>query len=367
MKELTKLIPIQFFSNAALFASMIFIPILAGELDASDFEVGLIVASYAFALFISNYIFGRYSDIHGKRIFLQLGLILSSAACLLQILASGVLTLTLSRILVGFCAGIYPSALLAKAFILKQDRIGRFTSFGSFGWAFGILIAAILTVYWQIFLFSSLMFFLCFLFSLVITFKDEVKMAVPLFPKSVIKKSFPVYLTILVRHMGASSVWVIFPLYLHVNLGASLTEIGILYALNPIGQFLTMQFVDRYQSTKLIPAGLVLSIICFSMLTFITTFWLVVIPWVLLSVGWAFLYVGSLKFVMERNIEKATSTGLLNSTLGISSILGATVGGVVAWQFGRVANIFLAVILCSVATVLFFVLLRRVDEEQNNR
>ncbi len=109
MKDLNKLIPIQFLSNSALFASMIFIPILAKELSASDFQVGLIVASYGFALFISNYTFGRYSDIHGKKLFLLLGLSLSGIACLIQILGNDIWSLTIARVIVGFCAGIYPS------------------------------------------------------------------------------------------------------------------------------------------------------------------------------------------------------------------------------------------------------------------
>jgi MFS family permease len=361
MKELTRLIPIQFLSNSALFASMLFIPILAGELDATDLQVGLIVASYSFALFCANYIFGRLSDIHGKRLFLQAGLFASGIACLVQILGTNVWTLALSRILVGFCAGIYPSALLAKAYLLEEKRIGKFTSFGSFGWAFGILVAAFLTVFWQIFFFSSVVFFISFAISLAVTFRDDVKIAVPLFPKDVIKRSLPAYLTILVRHMGACTVWVIFPLYLHVNLGAELHEIGILYALNPLGQFITMQFVDRFKSTRLIPFGLLLSIISFVGLAVITTFWLVTIPWIILSVGWACLYVGSLKFVMERNVEKATSTGLLNSTLNMSSIIGALIGGAVAFSFGRVANIILATFMCTIALFLFIVILKITD------
>lgn len=357
MKDMFRLIPIQFFSNSALFASSLFIPILAGELEASDFQVGLIVASYAFALFLSSYIFGRASDVHGKRFFLQVGLILSGIACLLQIIAFNVWSLALSRLCVGFCAGIYPAALLAKAYELKEEAIGKFASFGSFGWGFGFIIAGILSIYWKIFFFSSLMFFICFLFSFLVSFKDEVKVAVPLFPKEVIKKSLPAYLTMLVRHAGASSVWVIFPLLLYEDLGASKFWIAIIYALNPIGQFLTMQSVDRFKSTKLIVVGLAISTISFIGLALVTSFWQVVIPWVLISVAWAFLYVGSLKFVMERNIEKATSAGILGSVLSISSIIGAMIGGVVAWRFGRVANIMLAAAMCGSALVLFFILL----------
>lgn len=363
MNQMTRLIPIQFLSNSALFASMLFIPVLAGDFGASDMQVGLIVASYSLALFSSNYMFGRLADIHGKRLFLHIGLYLSGVACLVQIMGRDVYTLAMARILVGFCAGIYSSALLAKAYLLRERAIGKFTSFGSFGWAFGILVAAVLTMYWQIFLFSSLMLFVSFAFSLAVTFRDDITIAVPLFPRDVIRRSLPAYLTILIRHTGACTVWVIFPLYLHVNLGASLREIGILYALNPLGQFITMQFTDRYASSKLISFGLFLSIVSFIGLAVVSTFWLVVIPWVILSVGWGCLYVGSLKFVMERNIEKATSTGLLSSTLNMSSIMGALIGGAVAWQFGRVANIMLAAIMCTSALFLFYILVKAGDGE----
>jgi DHA1 family quinolone resistance protein-like MFS transporter len=367
MKDLIRLIPIQFFSNSALFASALFIPILGGELAASDFQVGLIVASYAFALFISSYTFGRASDVHGKRRFLQLGLILSGGACLAQMFAGSIWTLAISRILVGFCAGIYPSALLAKAYELKEESIGKFASFGSFGWGFGILIAGFLSIYWQIFLFSSLMFFLCFLFSFLVSFKDEVKIAVPLFPKEVIKKSLPAYLTMLVRHTGACSLWVIFPLFLYEDLGGSKFLIAILYALNPVGQFIIMQTVDRFQSTRLILGGLIISLISFSSLLLVTEFWHVIIPWVLISVAWGFLYVGSLKFVMERNIEKATSVGLLGSTISISSIIGSLIGGTVAWMFGRLANMVLAASLSFMALVFFIILLFVLKKEAKEK
>jgi MFS family permease len=342
---------------------MIFIPILAKDLSASDFQVGLIVAAYGFALFISNYIFGRYSDVHGKKIFLISGLYLSGTACLIQILSDSVISLTISRIIVGFCAGIFPSALLAKAYLIKKEKIGKFMSFGSFGWSFGILIAGILSIYWKIFLFSSIMFFFAFLFSLLVSYKDDIKISVPMFPKEVIKRSAPAYVVMLIRHTGAMTLWAIFPLYLKEDLGGSLFHISILYSLNPLGQFFIMQLVDRFKSTRLITGGLVISIISFLGMAMVTEFWLMAIPWVILSLAWGFLYVGSMKFVMERNIEKATSTGILNSTLHISGIIGAFLGGVVAFNLGRIANIYVAATLSFIALILFFVLLRISDKD----
>jgi MFS family permease len=363
MKDFNKLIPVQFLSNSALFASALFIPLLANELSASDFQVGLIVAAYGFALFTSNLIFGRYSDIHGKKLFLQLGLILTGFACIIQIFATEIWSLTIARVIVGFCAGIYPSALMAKAYLVKGEHIGKFTSFGSFGWSFGILVAGILSIYWRIFLFSSIAFFLAFLFANFVSFKDEQKICVPLFPKDIIKRSLPAYVAILVRHTGAMGLWAIFQLYLFEDLGGSLLYIAILYALNPLGQFFVMQVIDKYQSTKLITAGLLISIVSFTGMSMVTEFWVMVIPWVVLSLAWGFLYVGSIKFVMERNVEKATCTGILNSILNLSGIIGAIMGGIVAWHFGRVANILFAAFMSVVALILFLLLLKITHRE----
>jgi len=46
---------IQFLAYAAIMASMIFIPVLAAdELNASKFEIGIIFAGYALAVFLSS-------------------------------------------------------------------------------------------------------------------------------------------------------------------------------------------------------------------------------------------------------------------------------------------------------------------------
>ena len=67
---------IQFLSLAATNVSWVYIPILAKGLGLSDTYIGIVVALYAFALFLSSYLFGRASDKLGNRIFfLRIGLL----------------------------------------------------------------------------------------------------------------------------------------------------------------------------------------------------------------------------------------------------------------------------------------------------
>lgn len=74
-------------SNLALSASFLFIPILAEELGASKAQIGVIGATYGFAVFASSYLFGRASDVYGRRFFIHLGLGVSTLTFFLQVLA----------------------------------------------------------------------------------------------------------------------------------------------------------------------------------------------------------------------------------------------------------------------------------------
>ncbi len=331
---------IQFFSNAGIFASILFIPIFARDLGIHEFQLGLIIALYSLSLLVSNYVFGRWADVHGRRRILQLGLFLSSLACITQVFAHDAFTLTFTRILVGLSLGMFPSALYAYVYDSKR-KIGKFASFGSLGWGLGTLVAGYLAVLWKVFLLSSFFLFLAFLVALVLTPVGEVRIKVPLFPKKVIKRNLPVYVAMLIRHSGACAIWVIFPLFL-LNLGMDVFAVGILYTVNAGTQFVVMQLVDRFKSTTLVSFGLVMSSLTFLSFTLARNFAEILPTQIMLGASWATIYVGSLKFIMERNVERATSTGLLNSVLSISSIAGPLLGGAIvsiAISFGAYVNI----------------------------
>jgi MFS family permease len=345
---------VQLFSSAALSSASLLIPNLAqGEFNASTADIGVIVASYSAALFISSYVFGRYSDVHGRRFILKIGLLLSAAACFTQVLAFSALSLMAARILVGLCAGIYPSALIA--YVYDSDRkVGKFSSIGSLGFGIGVFMAGLIGVYYGIFLFSGIMMFIGFLVSLLLPFGKEVYHKVPFFPISVIKRNFPIYVSVMFRHTGANMIWVIYSLYL-ASLGADPLIIGIIYAINALGQFVFMQFCDRYRSTALILVGFVMSIITFPSYTLATIWWQIIPAQLMIALAWSTLYVGSVKYVMERNDEKGTSAGLLQSALSISAILGALLGGVAAEVFGYHGCMYLATVIALAGLVIFVV------------
>ena len=358
---------IHFLSNAGWFSSMMLIPLFAKELGASEIEIGIIVAGYGIASLISSYIFGRLADIHGRRLFLRIGLGLSAIACALQIFSNTPEVLLFTRVLVGFSAGIFPAALLAYAYESKW-RMGKFMSYGSIGWGLGTVTAGIVAVSYSIthpFMLSAFLFFLSFLISLKMPKVKETKLKIPLFPIKVIKKNLPVYSAVLVRHMGACSIWVIFPIYVE-QLGGDYFWIGIIYTINSITQFVVMRLL-KDQSTKLIIWGLALAGITFFTFTLAENIWQLMPPQVLLATSWAFLYVGSINYIMKKNVERATATGLLNSTLNMSSIGGALIGGSIAGVFGYLSTMYLAAIMSFAALVIFLVMRKRQKRRRGRR
>ena len=350
-------------SNAALFGSLLLVPLFAEELGASPAEIGIIVAFYAAANLLASYIFGRLSDIHGRRIFLISGLALSSVACLLQYFAHDTLMLLVTRVLLGFSAGIYPAALLAYAYESKK-RMSRFLAWGSGGWGLGTLVAGIVATMFSIrepFLFSALLMAMAIPIALMMPFRGDVKMAIPLFPVKVIKRNISIYLPVLVRHTGACAIWVMYPFFIRglggVN-GSLFLWVGVMYAVNSFTQFLVMPHLKK-RSDVLISWGIVASVATFLLFPMCNTVWELMPTQILLAISWALIYVGSIKFMMAHNKERATATGFLNSILQMSSILGALIGGFIVQITGdMLAPMYFAAGMGVISLVLYYGLRR---------
>jgi len=353
---------INLLSNAAVFSSLLLIPLLAEEhFGASPTMIGIIVAAYSMATFAASYVFGRLADVHGRRTILRLGLVLSAVACIIQVFADSAWTLLVVRVMLGFCTGIYPAALLAYAYENKR-RMNRFLAYGSGGWGIGTVGAGIVATYFTIrepFLFSALLFALAIPLAYRMPFRRDVKMSVPLFPVKVLKRNLPIYLSVLVRHSGACSIWVTFPMFIR-GLGGTEESlffwIGLVYGINSMTQFIVMRSLKR-RSNILFPAGLVLSIITFISFTLCENIWQLLPTQIMLACAWALIYVGSIKYIMARNKERATATGVYNSTLQISSISGALIGGAIVEITGSyLAPMYLAATMSAIALVLYIAL-----------
>ncbi|MGQ9720591.1 MAG: MFS transporter [Candidatus Jordarchaeum sp.] len=359
---------IMFFANVSIATSFIIIPLFAKDLGASDTMLGIIGAGYGLALLVSSYIFGWAADVTGRRVLLLAGLLSSAVMFSVQFLVPNATVLGITWSLAGFCGGIYPQALIAYGYELRK-KLGKFVSYGSLGWGLGNLMAGILAIYWEVFLFAGLFFFLGFIVALRMPISD-VKLKVPLFPKHVIKRNISIYIAFFMRHTGAYATWIIFPLFLS-QLGASEFWIGILYALNSFGQFFMMRPLDRFKSTSLVIAGLSFSALTFALYFLAQNFWQTIPMQLVLALSWSLLYIGSLKFVAESGVERGTSVGLLNLTLSLSTVVGPLIGGVISQIWGYRYTMLFALVMVLAGLVFFTLYLRHnknnTQESQNKK
>lgn len=362
---------IQLLSSAGLFGPAIMVPIILQEqLGADESAIGLIAGAFAAAGFISSFTFGRASDVRGRRGILIGGLLLAALATVLQIISlffDDLKIFAAVRIMIGFASGVFPAALLAYAYDNTGGKMGKFSAWGAAGWGVGNLGLGVLAwfyhgAYYEVsYLLCAVAIFLSFLIALRLPFTREVRMEVPFFPKALIKRNASVYSAMLIRHTGANMIWVTYPLFLK-SIDADMGWIGVIYAVNAFGQFFVMSVLDKYDPALLIAIGLASSAVTFYAFLIVGRFWEILPAQLLLAAAWGCLYVGSLRYVMDRNKEKATASGVLSSTMSISGIIGPVLGGIAVTMVDFKGTIFIAMAMSTVALGIFVYELRRSGE-----
>jgi MFS family permease len=347
---------IQLLSSAGSFGPIILVPIiLVEDFEASKGFIGIVVGIFAAASFFSSYACGRAADIYGRRVILLLGLSLSGVVTLLHIVTlwmDSVLLFVLVRMLLGFSAGMFPAALLAYAYE-TNNKMGKFSSWGAAGWGLGSLgIGMFGTLYDWAFVYCAIILFVSFGVALTLPFPKERRIHVPKFPVALIRKNAAVYASMLIRHTGANMIWVTYPLFL-ISIGADGAMIGLVYAVNAFSQFFIMNFIDRFEPPLLVAFGIGASSVTFALFAMTNHYWEIIPAQVLLASSWACLYVGSLRYVMEKSEEKATATGLLAGSMSLSGIIGPLLGGFTAAAIGFRGAMLVASAMAIVALAVF--------------
>lgn len=348
-----KLNSIQFFTNTSMMMSMMLIPVLAESVGASRIHIGIIVGGYGLCLFLSSYLFSKAADAWDIKKLLLLGLVCSAVAYFLQVFADDPLSLGLARGFLGICIGMYPAALIMHIYGMKRS-IGKFSSFGSLGWAAGFFGAGLIGNYDLIFIVSSGLVVLSFAIALTLPEVEIPRLEVEYLSLATVKANWDIYLPVLLRHTGATAVWVIFPLYL-ISLGADKFWIGVIYTINPLMQFFMMRRLDGRDMVAIVRYGYLVAAIAFLSYTLPTTFYYVIPGMILIAVSWSFLYVGSTELLIHRNPDKATAAGMITSVISLSSVVGSLLGGIVS-QYSGFAAVF--VVGCGLSFTGFVISVR---------
>lgn len=343
-----------FFQHAGTSIVFVFMPIIAKGVTNSLFEIGIIVASFSFAQILSEMYFGRVSDKKGVRLqFIRIGFIGCAITFGLHYFADDTTLLLLARIGAGITSGIMIPAMIAYAYEARNDKtkVASIISFHALGWLAGIVAAGIVNDVKIIFLVSSALFVIGLLVTIKLPNLISEKELETGTTKRIISKNRFLYLSLLMRHIGASAVWTILPIMLMDVMGAKLYEISIVYVANTITAFVIMNLMTgkiKIKNVTKFKIGIGFTAFVFVGLSFITEWWMAMPFMSLVGATWAFLFIGGNLHLMENN-PRTTSTGIFSSTLSIATVVGPVIAGSIAFAFNYVTVMYfaIAIIVCA--------------------
>ncbi len=343
-----------FFQHAGVSIVFVFMPIIAKGVTESILEIGLIVASFSFAQILSEIYFGRHSDKKGTRLkFIRIGFIGCAAAFGLHYFADDMTLLFLARIGAGIASGIMIPAMIAYAYELnvEKKRAATIISFHALGWLAGIAAAGFANDLKLIFLISAASFVIGLMFTIKLPNISQEKELEPGTTKKIIIKNKFLFLSLLLRHIGAAAVWTILPLMLIEKLGAELYQISIIYVANTLTAFILMNLMAsriNFSNITKFKIGIGCTVFVFIGLSVITEWWMAMPFMALVGATWAFLFIGGNFHLMENN-PRSTSTGIFSSTLSIGMVIGPIIAGSIAFAFDYVVVMYfaIAIIVCA--------------------
>ncbi len=343
---------INFFLGFAVQGTTIFTPLFAEQLGANAWQIGLLGSMLGGAYLGFSIGAGRLSDSWGRLAFIRIGLAMVVFSLAGHLVVQNYWMLLIARTLLGIGQGLVIPPLVAYAADMKAN-MGKYSSVACFGWILGALTCSFVKEIQMLFWIALLGIIAAFCLSLFYHSGEPAKnAAAESFSKGKPQESFwqvlfqgrNIYFPVFLRHLGASAVWMILPLYFE-SLGMGRFWLGILWALNFAGSFLTMRLVERYDPRKIFALGQVLSILVFAGYLIFDQIAFLLITQLVLGIGWGCLYMGALYTILASTPCRGTASGILQGTLNLCAVLGPMCGGLIAGGYGYRGVIAFALIL----------------------
>ena len=356
-----------FFQHSGIAITFVFMPIIASGVAESVFEIGIIVAAFAFAQILTETYFGRMSDRKAKRLlFIRVGFILCALTFGLHYFADNTTHLIIARIGAGIASGIMIPPMLAYAYEAGKgkSKVASVISFHALGWLAGIVAAGLANDEKLIFVVSSGFFIIGFLISLKLPKLQTEKIVGKGIIKKIIVKNKFLFSSLLIRHIGAAAAWTILPIMLMEYFGAELYQVSIVYVANTLTAFLVMNLMSKriqIQNITKYKIGIGMTVIVFVGLALITDWWMAWPFMAIVGCSWAFLFIGGNFHLMENN-PRSTSTAIFSSTLAISTVIGPVIAGAIAYYTDYTIVMYFSIIV----TLFAFIISSKMKSEKPN-
>ncbi|MEC7372916.1 MAG: MFS transporter [Thermoproteota archaeon] len=356
-----------FFQHSGIAITFVFMPIIASTVSKSVFEIGIVVASFAFAQILTETYFGRMSDRKAKRLlFIRAGFILCAITFGLHYFADNTTYLIIARLGAGIASGIMIPPMLAYAYEAGKgkSKVASVISFHALGWLAGIVAAGFANDEKLIFVVSSCFFIIGFIISLKLPKIQTEKIVEKGIIKKIIVKNKFLFSSLLIRHVGAAAAWTVLPIMLMEYFGAELYQVSMVYVANTLTAFLVMNLMSKriqIQNITKFKIGIGMTVIVFVGLALITEWWMAWPFMAIVGCSWAFLFIGGNFHLMENN-PRSTSTAIFSSTLAISTVIGPVIAGGIAYYTNYTAVMVFAIIVALSA----FIISTRIKSEKPN-
>ena len=356
-----------FFQHSGIAITFVFMPIIASGVAESIFEIGIIVAAFAFAQILTETYFGRMSDRKAKRLlFIRVGFILCALTFGLHYFADNTTYLIIARLGAGIASGIMIPPMLAYAYEAGKgkSKVASVISFHALGWLAGIVAAGLANDEKLIFVISSGFFIIGFLISLKLPKLQTEKIIGKGIIKKIIVKNKFLFSSLLIRHIGAAAAWTVLPIMLMEYFGAELYQVSIIYVANTLTAFLVMNLMSKriqIQNITKYKIGIGMTVIVFVGLALITDWWMAWPFMAIVGCSWAFLFIGGNFHLMENN-PRSTSTAIFSSTLAISTVIGPVIAGAIAYYTDYTMVMYFSIIV----TLFAFIISSKMKSEKPN-
>jgi multidrug resistance protein len=266
------------------------LPLYANQFGATGIWIGVVFSGYAISRAVFMPIIGRYSDRRGRKLFISIGLFVSSLIALTYILANNIPQLIAVRLVHGAFSGM--TVPLARAWIgdisprgEEGKWMGYFSAAFTTGMATGPLLGGVITDYYSMESAFAVMGGVSFLAFVAATFllhesgqqkeKDQAELSFRKMSSSSLFRGIFIYRMMFELSIGGFAVF--FPLYCGVHLGLGATLIGVLLAvsrfLGAFFQILLGRIADRFNRRRLLTIGGLLNFVLLAMIPMARSFW----------------------------------------------------------------------------------------------